>query len=307
MKKDLVSIRDLTPSQIDSLLEMAGTLKGLMRYGKSITPLKDKTFCLIFEKPSLRTRVTFEVGIHELGGNSIYLAPQDIQIGKRETVEDVARNLERWVHGVVARTFSHQSVVDLAKYASIPVINALTDFLHPCQVLSDLFTLSELSQGLRGIKVAYVGDGNNVAHSWIYGAAKTGVDLWLACPDGYYPSEEVVREGQGFASETGATIQVTGDPREAADMADVIYTDVWASMGQEEERAQRLERFKPYQVNGELMALAKTDAHFMHCLPAHRGEEVSAEVIDGAGSLVFDQAENRLHMQKAVLEWIFSS
>jgi ornithine carbamoyltransferase len=263
--------------------------------------LKNQILAMVFEKPSLRTRMTFEVGMLELGGKAIYLSPNEIQLGKRETVEDVAHNLERWVDGIMIRTFAHDNIVRLAKASSVPVINALTDLLHPCQAMADFFTLKEHKGNISEIKLAWVGDGNNVCHSLMFAAAKAGCKMSAAVPKGYEPNAEIVKlaleDGQGSNFE----LTVTHDPAEAVRDADAIYTDVWTSMGQEAEKEARLRLFAPYQVNEALMAKAKDDCVFMHCLPAHRGEEVSAEVFDGPRAIVFDEAENRLHAQKAIM------
>jgi ornithine carbamoyltransferase len=237
----------------------------------------------------------------QLGGHAIYLAPQDIRLGERETVADGARNLSRWVDGIVARTFRHQVVVELAEHASVPVINGLTDLLHPCQILVDLFTIREKRGALTGCRVAFIGDGNNVANAWCTGAAKTGVDLTIACPPGYEPDPSILHQAREDAKATGARIQVLHDPAAAARGADVLYTDVWTSMGQEEERAKRVKAFQPFQVNRALVSLARPEVLVMHCLPAHRGEEITDEVIDGPHSVIFDEAENKLHVHKALL------
>ncbi len=299
--KDLLSIHDLTAEEVGAIFRLAADLKGRQRRGIPHPLLPRKTLAMIFEKPSLRTRATFEVGMTQLGGHAIYLTPADIRLGQRETVQDAARNLERWVDGIMARTFSHQMVEKLAEHASIPVINGLTDRLHPCQILTDIFTLKEHRGDVRGLNVAYVGDGNNVCNSWCYGAAKTGIHLAVACPKGYEPDEEVWHKAREDARASGATLSLGHDPAAAVRNAHVIYTDVWASMGQEEEHAQRLRDFQDFQLNARLVELARPDVMVMHCLPAHRGEEITDDVIDGPHSVVFDQAENRLHVQKAIL------
>ena len=301
MTKDLLSIRDLTASEIDDLFDLTADLKAQQRKGIAHPLLTGKTLGMIFEKPSLRTRVTFEVGMAQLGGRAIHLAPTDIQLGTRETVKDVARNLERWVDGIVARTFTHQTVEELARHAAIPVINGLSDLTHPCQILADLFTLREKRGPLRGVKVAYIGDGNNVCHSWLYGAAKTAINLNVACPKEYEPDADVMAFARREAQASGGRIALLDDARAAAAGADVLYTDVWTSMGQESEAAKRRRDFQGFQVNAALMGLAKPDVLVMHCLPAHRGEEITDEVLDGPHSIVYDQAENRLHVQKAIL------
>ncbi len=307
MTKDLLSIKDLTAAEIDELCVLAADLKERQRKGIDHPLLKGKSLAMIFEKPSLRTRVTFEVGMAQLGGRAIYLAPGDIRLGEREGAEDVARNLERWVDGIMARTFSHRTVEELARHSTVPVINGLSDLTHPCQVLSDLFTLREKYGKLRGLKVAYVGDGNNVCHSWLYGAGKTGIEFVAACPKGYGPRPGVLAFARKEAKVSGGRIALTHDPNGAVADADVLYTDVWTSMGQEAESASRRQAFRRFQVNARLLKLAKPDALVMHCLPAHRGEEISGEVLDGPQSIVHDQAENRLHLQKAILVTLLGS
>jgi ornithine carbamoyltransferase len=263
--------------------------------------LRGKTLAMIFEKPSLRTRVSFDVGIQQLGGFSVYLLPAEINLGKRESVYDVAKNLERMVQGIMIRTFAHQIVEDLARYASIPVINGLTDYSHPCQAMADYFTILEVKGRIAGQKVAFIGDGNNVARSLMFAAAQLGANLWIATPEGYEPDSAAVNWARERALMTRGKITITNDPLAAAAGADVIYTDVWTSMGQEVEKEKRLQIFAPYQVNAKLFARANPDAMFLHCLPAHRGEEVTEEVIGSPQSYVFPQAENRLHAQKAIM------
>lgn len=263
--------------------------------------LEGKALALIFEKPSLRTRTSFDIGIQQLGGYSLYLSPAEISLGKRESVYDVAKNLERMVQGIMIRTFAHQIVLDMAKHASIPVINGLTDFSHPCQAMAAFLTIQEKKGKLKGLKLCYVGDGNNVAHSLMFAGALLGVNVTVACPSGYEPNEEVTEQSKSDAKRTGARIEVVIDPAEGVRNADVVYTDVWASMGQEAEADLRKKIFLPYQVNKSLMTKAKKDALFTHCLPAHRGDEVTDEVIDSKQSVVFDEAENRLHVQKAIM------
>jgi len=294
-RRHLISLHDLTPAEIDYLLTLALRVKA--HPARYRTALEGKALALLFEKPSLRTRVTFELGIGQLGGQPLYLGPQEVGLGKREAVKDVARNLSRWVDGVMARVFSHQSVMELAEHASVPVINGLTDFEHPCQALSDYLTLLEHKGKLAGLTLAWVGDGNNVAHSLIYGSARLGVRMRLATPPGYEPDRSVVADAQ----REGGEIQLTHEPAEAVTGADAVYTDVWTSMGQESEADTRQRIFRPYQVSAQLMRRAGPEALFMHCLPAHRGQEVTDEVIDSPRSIVYDQAENRLHMQKAIL------
>ncbi len=301
MKRDLVSIRDFTREEIEALFSLATDLKRRLKRGKSHPRLSGKTLALIFEKPSLRTRVSFEVAMTHLGGHAIYLAPQDIRLGARETVEDGARNLSRWVDGIVARTFEHAQVERLAQYTTVPVINGLTDLLHPCQVLCDLFTLHEKREKLKGLRVAFIGDGNNVCNSWLYGAAKMGIHFTVACPKGYEPHRDVFTKARAESEATYAVLEITHDAARAAREADVLYTDVWASMGHEEQRAKRMRDFQGFQVNQGLVNLAQKDVQVMHCLPAHRGEEITDEVMDGLHSIILDQAENRLHLQKAIL------
>jgi len=295
MAKDLLTIKDLTREEVFELFELAKDMKQNLDAHRQ--DLKGKVLAMIFEKPSLRTRVTFETGIYQLGGIGIYLAPQDIQLGKREAVKDVARNLSRWVDGIMIRTFGQNILEEMAENASVPVINALSDLYHPCQILADLFSIWERGHNLEEFVLAYVGDGNNIAHSLIWGAARTGLKLRIATPKGYEPKQEIVEA----ARKEGAHIELYTDPKEAVKGADAIYTDVWASMGQEAEREKRLKVFTPYQVNIKLFSLAKETAYFMHCLPAHRGEEVTDDVLDHERSIVLDQAENRLHIQKAIM------
>jgi len=256
---------------------------------------------MIFQKPSLRTRISFEMGMLQLGGQALYLSPNEIQLGVRESVPDVARVLSRYVDGIMARVFAHRHIEELAAHATVPVINGLSDYSHPCQALADLFTIHERRGELAGLKLAYVGDGNNVAHSLLFAATKVGMDIALATPRGYEPDAGVVEKARRFAAGSGSRVTLTDDPTAAVQGADIIYTDVWTSMGQEAERERRLAVFPPYQVNAALIAQAKPDVLVMHCLPAHRGEEITDEVIDGPHSIVFDQAENRLHAQKAIL------
>jgi ornithine carbamoyltransferase len=298
-KRDFVSLKDLSVVEMQKLLKSAFDIKA--NPAKYAAALKGKALALILEKPSLRTRVSFDVGIHQLGGYSIHLSPNEISLGQRETIHDVAKTLERMVQGIMLRTFAHEIVLKMAESACIPVINGLTDFSHPCQGLADYMTIAEVKKNFRKIKIAYVGDGNNVAHSLIYGAALTGARLVLATPSGYSPDDAVTRWAQAKARESGCEVEVVQDPVEAASGADVVYTDVWTSMGQERESIKRRKVFKSYQVNEALFRKAKPDAVFMHCLPAHRGEEVTEGVIASPRSIVFQQAENRVHAQKAVL------
>jgi ornithine carbamoyltransferase len=297
--KDFITVRDYTHGEVRKLIDDAIDIKAHPeKYSES---LKGKALAMIFEKPSLRTRVTFNVGIHQLGGFAIYLSPAEISLGKRESVADVARNLERMVQGVMARTFSHKAVEELAQHAHIPVINGLTDYNHPCQAMADYMTLLEFKKDLAGKKLAYVGDGNNVCVSLMHTGARLGVHVAVATPPGYEPNPEVVQWARTHGAETGCKIDLTHDPVQAVTGADAIYTDVWTSMGQEAETAARLNIFRPYQVNEELFSHAQPDAIFLHCLPAHRGEEVTDGVIESARSVVFQQAGNRLHAQKAIM------
>jgi len=300
-KRDLISLADHDREEIEAILDRAAELKADLKAGGKHRPLVGKTLAMIFEKPSLRTRVTFETGVKQLGGESVYLAPDDIRLGARETVADIARNLSRWVDMIVARTFSHQVLVELAHHATIPVINGLTDLLHPCQVLADCLTLREHRGDLSRLTVAFVGDGNNVVNSWLNASVALGVGFRLACPPGYEPDAQILARAKKLA---GTRVEVTHDPVAAVRDADAVYTDVWTSMGQEAESAVRRVAFAGYQVNAALVKHAKKDALVMHCLPAHRGEEISAEVLDGPQSVVLDQAENRLHTQKALMVWL---
>lgn len=299
MLEDFISIHDLSLYQFSKILDLTKQIKDHPQRFKN--KLKNKILAMVFQKPSLRTRMTFEFGMLELGGKTIYLSPSDIQLGKRESPYDVGRNLERWVDGIIARTFSHQHVIDLAKACRIPVINALTDLLHPCQAMADFFTLREKKGALQNLKLAFIGDGNNVCHSLLFAAAKAGSKMAVATPVGCEPSPDILRQAEEDGKETGSRFYLTNDPHKAAQDADVIYTDVWASMGQESEREKRAKIFAPFQVNKKLMSQAKKDAVFMHCLPAHRGEEVTDEVIDSSQSIVYDQVENRLHVQKKIM------
>ncbi len=296
---DLISIHDLSPDEVEEILALAVRIK--QDPARHRTALAHQTLAMIFEKPSLRTRVSFEAGMTQLGGHAIYLGPSDISMGKRESVPDIARTLEGMADGIMARTFSHRAIVDLARHASIPVINGLSDFLHPCQALADFLTIRERLGRTKGVTVAYVGDGNNVAHSLMYAGAKLGARVRVATPEKYEPSAEVVANARQDARLTGGSIEVGRDLQAAVAGADVIYTDTWASMGQEAEHDARVAVFRPFQVNAAVMRQAAKGALFMHCLPAHRGEEVTGEVIESAASVVFPQATNRLHAQKAVL------
>lgn len=297
MKRDLCILLNLSPKEIEGMLVLSKKLKEKDLKGESYKPLSGKSLALIFEKPSMRTRVSCELGMRQLGGEAIYIGPQEAGIGKRESIKDYGRVLSGYFDGILARTYSHDNLLKLAASASVPVINGLSDLFHPCQVLSDFFTLKERFGKLQGLKVAFIGDGNNVCHSLILGSPMVGIELRVASPKGYEPKEEVVN---------GREVIITADPREAAQDVDAIYTDTWVSMGQEEEAERRREIFRPYQVNAELVGLAKKEAVVMHCLPAHRGEEITDEVIDGEHSIVFDQAQNRLYTQKAIFVFFLS-
>lgn len=299
--RDLVELTDYTTDEIHYLIDLAVELKRKQKQGEVYEPLKGKTVGLIFEKSSTRTRVSFEVGTYQLGGHALFLSKNDIQLGRGETIADTAGVMSRYLDGIMIRTFGHDKVVDLARYATVPVINGLSDQAHPCQVLADYQTLYEYKGTLKGLKLAYIGDGNNMAHSLMLGGAKLGVHVSVASPEGYEPDPQVVTEAREIAKETGALIEVVRDPKAAVHDADAIYTDVWASMGFEVEQKAREAAFKDYQVDEDLAQHAKPDYVFMHCLPAHRGEEVSEGVIDGKHSIIFDQAENRLHAQKALM------
>lgn len=300
MKRDFISFYDYTEEELHLLLERAKWLKERNKRGEVWRPLEGKTLAMIFEKPSTRTRVSFEVGMYQLGGNALYLSAQELQLSRGESIADTARVLSRYVDAVLIRTYEHWKIEEFARFSSVPVINGLSDLLHPCQILSDIFTIWEKLGHYKGVRVAYVGDGNNVANSWIEGASKMGIELRIACPPGYEPDHEILQR----ALREGARILITHDPKEAVKDAQVLYTDVWTSMGQEAERQKRLEDFKGYQLNESLLQLAGPGVLVMHCLPAHRGEEITDEVMDGPHSVVFDQAENRLHVQKALLEFL---
>ena len=299
--KDFISLHDLTKEEIENLIDLSIKIKTDLKNGIQYKVLKNKTLGMIFSKSSTRTRVSFEVGMTQLGGYPLFLSSNDIQLGRGETIYDTAKVLERYIDGIMIRTFSHDDVIELAKHADIPVINALTDLLHPCQVLADLQTVYEKKGTLKGLKFAYIGDGNNMAHSIMYGCAKVGIDCAIASPEGYMPDSQVTLNAKDDAKKSGADLLITNDPGEAIKDADIVYTDTWVSMGQEAEKAERMKIFMPYQVNKELFKNAKDDALFMHCLPAYRGYEVTEEVIDGKNSVIFDEAENRLHAQKAVM------
>jgi len=299
--KDLLTLLDYTSEEVQELLSLATKMKKVTKNGKCPKLLDGKVLGMIFEKNSTRTRISFEVGMHQLGGKAIFLHARDMQLGRGEPISDTGLVLSGYLDGVMIRANSHKMVEELAEYATIPVINGLTDLYHPCQALADLETIIENKGTFKGLKTAYVGDGNNVAHSLVVAAAHVGMDIAVATPKGYEPDAEIMKKAQAIAEKNGSTITITNDPIEAVKDADVVYTDVWTSMGQEEEAAQRLKDFQGYQINDELVAHAKPDFMFLHCLPAHREEEVATSVIDGPNSYVFEQAENRLHAQKAVL------
>lgn len=296
--KDCLTLLDYTTEEILHLVEEGIQMKKLPI--QSI--LSGKILAMIFEKSSTRTRVSFEAGMQQLGGSALFLSSQDLQLGRGESIADTAKVLSGYVDAIMIRTFEHEKVEELALHASIPVINGLTDTFHPCQALADLMTILQLKKSFKGTKVAYVGDGNNVAHSLLIACAKVGMDAVIAHPEGYGPDHQVMEKIAEICKQTGAVITAVTNPQEAVHQADIVYSDVWTSMGQEKENEIRLSAFNAYQINEELMSFAKKDSHFLHCLPAHRGEEVTAEIIDGSQSAVFQQAENRLHVQKALLK-----
>ncbi|MFF2890003.1 ornithine carbamoyltransferase [Paenibacillus sp. NPDC057967] len=304
--RDFLMLVDFTKEELHYLINLAIDLKRKQKAGETHHILKGKTLGMIFEKSSTRTRVSFEVGMYQLGGQGLFLSSNDLQIGRGETIWDTAQTLSRYLDGIMIRTFAHRKVVELARGATIPVINGLTDLSHPCQALADFQTIYEKKGTLEGLKMAYIGDGNNMAHSLMMGAAKLGMHMSIATPEGYEPDSDLVKQTKANAAETGSRLVICHDPKEAVADADIIYTDVWASMGQEAEQKERELAFANFQVNDELAKYAKKDFQFMHCLPAHRGEEVSESVIDGAQSIIFDQAENRLHAQKAIMAAIMS-
>ncbi|MDP4163192.1 MAG: ornithine carbamoyltransferase [Bacillota bacterium] len=306
-KKDFLTLDEFDSKELLYMLDEAMQLKQMQKAGKPHPFLNGKVLGMIFEKSSTRTRVSFEVGMLQLGGNAIFLSSKDIQLGRGESVYDTANVLSRYVDGIMIRTFEHSKIVEFAEAASVPVINGLTNEHHPTQVLADLLTIFEHKGSFENLKICYIGDGNNMAHSLIEGAVKVGMDISIASPKGYAPDDSIVQQAKKVALQTGANIHILENPIEAVSGADVIVTDVWASMGQEEEQQKRMEIFKPYQVNAELCKYAKEDFIFLHCLPAHRGEEVTAEIIDGKHSVVFDEAENRLHAQKAILKLLMKN
>ena len=304
MKRDFITLQEYSSEEIKFLLDLSFTLK------KEQNPLrqdlKGKSVGLVFQKPSNRTRVSFEVAVWELGGNSLYLGPDEINLGKRESVADVAQTLSRYLDCIVARTYSHDDILKLCQYSTVPVINGLSDLCHPCQALADIFSIQEKFGTFKGIAVAYVGDGNNVCHSLMIACSKVGLNLNIATPKGYEPDKNILAKTQSQAEKLGAKIKILKSPEEAVKGVQVIYSDVWVSMGQEEETKKRLKEFKGFQINPKIVKLADKNYVFMHCLPAHRGQEVTDEIIDGPNSIVFDQAENRLHVQKAILTFLFN-
>ena len=305
MKRDFLDLADLSTAEVWSLLELAVSLRHEWEQGGNKPRLQGKALALVFQKPSLRTRVSFDVAAAHLGGRAIYLSPEEIRLGERESIPDAAKVLSRYVGGIVARLYAHTDVVTLARWASVPVINGLSDHNHPCQGLADLLTIYEKLGRLAGVQVAYLGDGNNMLNSLLIGGAKVGLHLTAATPAGHEPPPEVVRKAKAIAGDTGAVVRLVRDPRESVAGADVIYTDTWTSMGQEAEAEERNRVFRPYQVNALLLEEAGSDVGVMHCLPAHRGQEITDDVADGPHSWLFDQAENRLHAQKAILADLF--
>lgn len=299
-KRDFISMLDVRDDLV-GLLELTASLKNRTKAGEPYEPLRGKSLAMIFEKSSTRTRVSFEVGMTQLGGHALFLSPNDLQLGRGETIADTARVLSRYVDGILYRAFKRDHVVELARNASVPVINGLDEREHPCQIVADLFTIQEIRKELAGLRLAYVGDGNNVCNSLLIGCAIVGMNMTAACPNGHGPDDGLFREAKKIAKESGAEILVTENPRDAAKGADVLYTDVWVSMGQEGEKQERERHFRGYQINRSLLGLASANAIVMHCLPAHRGLEITDDVIDGPQSVVFDQTENRLHAQKAIL------
>lgn len=299
--RDFISIHDFTCEEIACMLEVGAEIKNMQKKGIPHPYLAGKTLGMIFQKASTRTRVAFEVGMYQLGGHALFLSPRDIQLGRGETVKDTALVLERMLDGIMIRTFSHDEVLELAQWASIPIINGLTDLLHPTQIIGDMMTIKEHKGTLKGLKCAFIGDGNNVAHSLLYGGAKTGMNVVIASPGGFKPDAHILAAAQQDAQETGAKLWVVEDPEEAIAGADVVYTDVWASMGQESEAEEKEKQFLRYQINSRLLSLADQEAIVLHCLPAKRGKEITDEVMDGPQSVVFDEAENRLHAHKAIM------
>ncbi len=300
--RDFLSLKDFSTEELNYFLDVAEGLKDEQRHQGTMRYLPGRTLGMLFTKSSTRTRVSFQTGIYQLGGSGLFLSGNDLQLGRGEPIRDTARVLSRYLDAIMIRTYAHSDVEELAKYADIPVINGLTDLLHPCQVLADLLTIREHKRQLKGLKLTYIGDGNNMAHSLMYGCAKMGIDITLACPQGYDPDKAITKEATEFAEDSGSIVKIYRDPKEAAEGADVVYTDVWASMGQEGEAEARRKAFAGvYQVNDELLKVTKDDSIVLHCLPAHRGEEITDEVMEGSHSVVFDEAENRLHAQKAIM------
>lgn len=304
--RDFISLIDYTPEELRYLIQRAIEMKRKLKLGELYQPLAGKTLGMIFEKNSTRTRVSFEVGMYQLGGHALFLSSSDLQLGRGETIADTAQTLSRYLDGIMLRTYAHKTLIELARAATIPVINGLTDLMHPCQALADFQTIYEKKGKLAGLKLAYIGDGNNMAHSLMLGGCKLGLHVAVASPEGYDPNDEILELSKEQAEISGGSVKIYRDAKEAAADADVIYTDVWASMGFEEEQQERELAFRDFQVNDEVAEYAKRDYLFMHCLPAHRGEEVTESVIDGENSVVFDQAENRLHAQKAIMATIMS-
>lgn len=301
MKKDFLAISDYSPEELQNILDLAIALKREFISSGNIPLLKNKVLAMIFSKPSLRTRISFDMAMRHLGGDALFISPDEIGLGKRESIADVARVLSGYVHAIMARVFEHEHVIELAKWAEIPVINGLSDYNHPCQAIADVLTIQEQFQTLRGLRIVYLGDGNNVAVSLMHASAKLGMDFVIASPEGYDINPNAMQIAQEFCQQSGSNLHFLRNPEEAAKDADVIYTDTWTSMGQEAESKKRVQVFPPYQVNQKIMKLAKPSAIFMHCLPAHRGQEVTDEVADGPQSAIFRQAHNRLHAQKAIL------
>ena len=299
--RDFISIHDFSKEEIEYMLKVGAEIKKMQKQGIPHHYLAGKTLGMIFQKSSTRTRVAFEVGMYQLGGHALFLSPRDIQLGRGENIKDTALVLSRMLDGIMIRTFDHEEVMELARWAEIPIINGLTDLLHPTQVIGDLLTIKEHKGELKGLKLAFIGDGNNMAHSLLFGGAKVGMDVVIASPGGYEPDANILKAARQDAIETGASLTVVKDPQEAVTGADVIYTDVWASMGQEDEAEEKEKQFIAYQVNNRLLSLAKKDAIVLHCLPAKRGKEITNEVMDGPQSVVFDEAENRLHAHKAIM------
>ncbi len=299
--RDFISIHDYSSEELQLIFDLTRTLKAEERIGIRKPILKDKNLAMIFQKSSTRTRVSFEIGMNQMGGKALFLSNNDIQLNRGETVADTAKVLSRYVDGIMARVFDHQDILDLAEHSAVPVINGLSDFLHPCQAVADFYTMLEKRDQLKGLHLVYIGDSNNVSNSLMMAAAKTGVHITICSPRGHQPSEKIMKWFEEDSKYSGSTFYITSDPQEAVRKADFIYTDVWASMGQEKEAEERKKLFTPYQLNGNLMSKAPPHALVLHCLPAHRGEEITDEVIDSHQSVVFDEAENRLHVQKAIM------